>query len=111
MKKLWNQYSYTIILVILSFTVTFVLLGNEKKELKDEFVEITVEEGDSLWSISKEFSSYHELSPGEFINWVKQNNQLSGSHLYVGEKIMIPVLTEELQFSKQIASSYNEQLD
>jgi LysM repeat protein len=89
MKKIWNQYSYAIILVLVSFSVAFILSNHSENQ--EKYTKVTVSEGDSLWKISQQYAGQHSLSSGQFVNWVKKHNNIDGDHIYPGEKILIPV--------------------
>jgi LysM repeat protein len=91
MRKLWNQYSYAIILFVLSCSVAMMISCHFKSDDQDKFVKLTVSEGDSLWKISDQFSGQHSLSNEEFVNWVKSHNKLEDDHIFPGEEIVIPV--------------------
>ncbi|MGJ7912597.1 cell division suppressor protein YneA [Neobacillus sp. LXY-1] len=106
MKKLWSKYSFTIILVILSCSLAFILSVKNQTIDQDKYVKVTVSEGDSLWKISKQYSGLHSLSNEEFVNWVKKHNENIGEEIYPGEKIMIPVSKDET--TNQFASVANE---
>ena len=102
MNKLWNQYSYAIILLVLSCSIA-ILLSIHNNE-KDKFLKITVSDGDSLWKISEQFSSQHTLSGHQFVSWVKQHNNIKGDQIFPGEKIIIPV-SKETPASLEFASA------
>jgi cell division protein YceG involved in septum cleavage len=104
MKKLWSKYSYAILLIGLSFVLTFVFAERTQSSINENYLSITVEEGDSLWQLSKSYYSEHQLSPEEFINWVKKNNQID-EELFAGESIIIPVKKNEIYVA---SSSENE---
>ena len=89
MKKLWNQYSYAIILLLLSCSIALIIAIHKNE--KDQFLKVTVSEGDSLWKISEQFAGQHALSGKQFVSWVKQHNNIDGDQIFPGEKIMIPV--------------------
>lgn len=107
MKKLWNQYSYAIILVILSCSVALILSFQQSSEVKDQYLKVSVSEGDSLWEISNQYSDQHSLSNKEFISWVKKHNKNIDEKIYPGDEIMIPVSTETPD-TTEFASAYGE---
>lgn len=106
MKKLWNHYSYAIILVVLSFSTALILIFQLGKADPINYVQITVNEGDTLWQIAEEFSDKHKLSANEFITWVEQNNGISGGRIFPGDELVIPVLKDRgINYHAELASS------
>jgi len=103
MVKLWNRYSYAIILMLLSLSTALILhiqhTGTENKYLK-----VTVSQGDSLWALSEQYADQQSLSNKEFVNWVKKHNPNAGDKLLPGEKIIIPI-TNEAPVATQLASA------
>jgi LysM repeat protein len=89
MKKMWNKYSYAIILILLSFTIASMISINSNKE--SHYIKVTVSEGDTLLEISQQYAGQHSLSKNQFVSWVKSHNGIEGDEIYPGEKIMIPV--------------------
>ncbi|WP_141432395.1 LysM peptidoglycan-binding domain-containing protein [Bacillus sp. 03113] len=91
MQNIWKNNSYTIILILLSIVITFVLMTTMKQHDNQKYVTITVEDGDSLWEISNKYSKQHNLSNEQFINWVVKHNEVASDRIYPGEEIIIPV--------------------
>jgi hypothetical protein len=69
MKKLWKNYSYAIILVVLSFVGVFIF-SNMFPSSHDDYMKVTVSKGETLWGISDKYSDQHHLSKAEFVEWV-----------------------------------------
>lgn len=95
MKKLWNQYSYAIILVVLSLLTSFILFVYDGISKDDGFMKITVNEGDSLWLLAENFSDSHTLSAKEFVEWVERHNEISGDQIYPGDELILPIVLEK----------------
>ena len=91
MKKIWDRYSYAILLLILSCAVAFILSLRFNADVEEKFLTITVSEGDSLWEISNQYSNQHSYSNDEFVSWVQKHNEIDGDRIYPGEEIIIPV--------------------
>jgi hypothetical protein len=91
MKKIWEKYSYAILLFILSCSLAFILSLRFNTDVDEKFMTITVSEGDSLWNISIEYAEQHSFTNTEFISWVKQHNGMEGDNIYPGDEIVIPV--------------------
>ncbi|OIK11008.1 cell division suppressor protein YneA [Bacillus sp. MUM 116] len=107
MKKLWNRYSFSIILIGLSCILAFMFSVDFNSAANDHYQKITVSEGDSLWKISQEYANEHSLSNKEFVNWVKLHNKLEDEQIYPGEEIVIPV-NYKSSSSTELASAAGE---
>ncbi|EIJ81401.1 cell division suppressor protein YneA [Bacillus methanolicus PB1] len=92
MRIVWKRYSYAIILVIVSFTAAFLYADYVKDANSEGYLKVTVEEGESLWTIAEKFSDRHGLPSDEFISWVERTNGINGDNIYPGEELVIPVL-------------------
>jgi LysM repeat protein len=103
MKKLWNQYSYAITLILLSCTLAFVLLL--KHQTDEQYVKVTITQGDTLWKISDQFQGQHSLSNKEFVSWVKKHNDNIEDQIYPGEEIVIPVSKKGSVHTSDLASA------
>ncbi|MBP3041253.1 LysM peptidoglycan-binding domain-containing protein [Bacillaceae bacterium Marseille-Q3522] len=101
MNKLWSKNGYVLILLFVSFVSTLILLGQHKSS--DQYVKITVSEGDSLWSLSERYSNAHSYTPQDFIKWVEKNNGLSDDQIRPGDLLVIPVAKDQI-LEKQYAS-------
>lgn len=88
-KKVWNKYPFTVILLVLSCLFAYNLTTHTSDDKK--FLKVTIAKGDSLWKISQQYSDRHSLSNEEFITWVKKHNGIDGNQIFPGEKILIPV--------------------
>lgn len=107
MKKIWNQYSYAIILVIISCSLAFIISLHHNSKDQEKYVKITISEGDSLWEISDQYSDQHSLSNHEFVSWVKLHNEIEGDQIFPGEEIIIPVNIEDTS-TTELASALEE---
>lgn len=94
MKKLWNQYSYAIILIVLSCITAMVISFHINSDDTSKYMKVTVSDGDSLWKMSEKYSGEHSLSNEEFVSWVKSHNDIEEDHIYPGQEIVIPVSKE-----------------
>lgn len=92
MRLIWERYSYVIILIAVSYIAIFAVI--HKLDKADNFINVTVQDGESLWKIAEKYSDRHEMSPKEFVLWVKKENGITDEAIYPGEKLMIPVQNE-----------------
>lgn len=107
MKKLWNRYSYAIILLVLSLFTTFILVCQLDRLDDDALMKITINEGDSLWQIAEEFSEEHKLTSKEFVKWVESKNGISGDRIYPGDELVIPIIQKK-ENGTEVASSQSK---
>jgi LysM repeat protein len=80
---------------ILSLMLIGSFLYATKPINKEDYMEITVSAGDTLWELAEKYSGSHNLSTHEFIEWVIDVNRLTNEQIMAGEKIVIPVLKSE----------------
>lgn len=59
------------------------------------YTSITVEEGDTLWSIAEEYKTEEYASIKAYIKEVKQINHISGTEIYSGSALVVPYYSDE----------------
>jgi cell division protein YceG involved in septum cleavage len=92
MKLIWERYSYVIVLIAVSYLAIFAVI--HKLDHTDEFINVTVQEGESLWEIAERYSENNNMSSQEFVHWVKQENGVDESSINPGDQLTIPVEDE-----------------
>ncbi|WP_257350516.1 cell division suppressor protein YneA [Pseudalkalibacillus decolorationis] len=98
-----SGWSFVIVFVTIMLIMgSYTFISNQAKA-DQSYVNITIEQGDTLWELSEKFQGGHKLSPDEFIQWVEQENELHAEQLQPGETVVIPVSTETKMV--QIASN------
>lgn len=105
MKKLWNQYSYAITLILLSCSLAILLSFQNYSNDQGKYITVKISEGDSLWELSNQYSGQHKLTNGEFVGWVKKHNKDVGDSIFPGEEIIIPVSKKNTDLNTQLASA------
>jgi cell division protein YceG involved in septum cleavage len=90
-----RKLAHYIVFSFLSFMLMAGFLYASKPINKDDYLEITVASGDTLWELATKYHDSHHLSTREFIDWVIDVNHLSGQQIVAGEKLVIPVLKSE----------------
>lgn len=105
MKKIWSNYSYAILLILLSCGSALFISYQTQSFHKEDYVKITINEGDSLWKIADQYSGKTSLNHDTFITWVKKNNQLEENTIYPGEEIVIPIKSHQHSLEKEFASA------
>lgn len=90
MSKLWEKYSYVILFLIVTFVMGLYLIFNAVNK-GDAYIKVTVQQGDSLWSISEDYSQQTGIPTRELVKLLEENNQLYGETLNIGTEIIIPL--------------------
>ncbi|WP_079508596.1 cell division suppressor protein YneA [Mesobacillus jeotgali] len=92
MKKIWENYSYA--LILLAVSIIFSLVAKAHLNNEDEYITVTIEEGQSLWEIAENYATEHNLSENEFVSWVEKENGIIGEKVFPGDELVIPVTAE-----------------
>lgn len=58
---------------------------------EDHYIEVTIQDGDTLWGLAIEYMGEHQMKPAAFIDWVTEVNSVNKHLLYPGQTIIIPV--------------------
>ncbi|MCM3572598.1 LysM peptidoglycan-binding domain-containing protein [Mesobacillus subterraneus] len=95
MKKLWENYSYAMILLAVS--LIFSIVAKAQLNNEDAYITVTIEEGQSLWEIAESFASEHNLTENEFISWVEKENGIIGERIVPGDELVIPVEAKHIE--------------
>lgn len=95
--KFVSSKKILIVILIIASTLLYILFtdkdsSDSKASNASEkyFTCITVEEGDSLWSIAGKYMTEEYESTQEYINEVKQINNLTGSTIVTGTSLIVP---------------------
>jgi cell division protein YceG involved in septum cleavage len=94
LKKLWRNYSYSIILVVLSLVASIIIKTNLTPTDADQYMTITIKDGESLWEISQKYEEQHGLSREEFFKWVEKHNGVSRDYIVAGKDLVVPIKSE-----------------
>ena len=96
MKKLWRNYSYSIILVVLSLVASIIIKTNLTPTDTNQYMTITIKDGESLWQISQKYEEQHGLSNEEFFKWVEKHNGVSRDYIVAGKDLVLPIKSEPI---------------
>lgn len=81
-------FSYLVVLILVALFL-FVSFAGRAAADHTEYKTITVGQGDTLWSIAREYRSGQ--SAESFIEWVENENGVTRNHIEVNQKLILPV--------------------
>jgi cell division protein YceG involved in septum cleavage len=96
LKKLWRNYFCSIILVVLSVVASIIIKTNLTPTDADQYMTITIKDGESLWEISQKYEEQHGLSKEEFFKWVEKHNGVSRDYIVAGKDLVVPIKSEPI---------------
>ncbi|MBS4194086.1 cell division suppressor protein YneA [Lederbergia citri] len=88
MVSLWKKYSYAILFFIITILMGFYILFSGTEKNHTDLV-ITVQKGDTLWSISQKNSERFGMSTTDFMKLLEKENQLKTTSIKSGDLLVI----------------------
>ncbi|BCB03490.1 cell division suppressor protein YneA [Bacillus sp. KH172YL63] len=86
---IWNRFSYIIILFVFALLSAAYLLITMASE--PSYQSITVQDGDTLWTIAKHYNEEYSMTMEEFIAWVGEENNLTTFSIKPGDSLILPI--------------------
>ncbi len=102
MKK--ESISYILAFFVVLLAITVGISYTYKKESLENYHQVEVREGDSLWTIADQFHEKENIPKQEFVKWVQDKNDIHSSTIKPGDIVFVPVQKEEIYQIGQIAS-------
>ncbi len=97
-------------MVLLLMTVLFITLGtivfgscftlakdNDTEQEYKYYTSITIQEGDSLWSIAEEYKTEHYESTKEYVDELVVLNDLTSETIHTGQHLMVVYYDSEFK--------------
>ncbi|MCA1062500.1 LysM peptidoglycan-binding domain-containing protein (plasmid) [Cytobacillus spongiae] len=91
---IWNRFSYIIILFVLAIVSSvyfLIVMGSQPS-----YQSITVQHGDTLWTIANQYNEEYSMTVEEFISWVGEENNLTSFSIKPGESLILPIQNPKL---------------
>lgn len=83
--------SFIIVFIIISLLIMFTLFEEFKPVNTTNYKQVTIEQGDTLWSLADTYGKEIHKNHEQFINWVERVNQITPENIKPGQKIVIPI--------------------
>lgn len=78
------------------FVLSLVCATSTFSHKETEYISLSVESGDTLWSIAEKLQTYNDYYLDKDIRYIisdiKSINNLESSNIYVGQELMIPTI-------------------
>ncbi|WP_256131058.1 cell division suppressor protein YneA [Anaerovorax odorimutans] len=83
---------FIVLTLLITATAATTILGfnNADGMTKQEYIQVQVESGDTLWSIADQYMPA-DMDRRESVYIISQTNETSASELYPGQTLKIPV--------------------
>lgn len=85
-----------IILLILLMSELTSTTVHGSKDIQVNYVSVLVHENDTLWNLSQEFINTNYYTTKEFIQEIIDINGLNSEKIYIGQRVTIPVIVDNL---------------
>ncbi|MBW3113735.1 MULTISPECIES: LysM peptidoglycan-binding domain-containing protein [Bacillaceae] len=86
---IWSRFSYIIIFIALVLLSAAYLVINTANQ--PSYQSITVKDGDTLWTIAKQYNEEYSMTVEEFIAWVGEENELTSFSIKPGDSLVLPI--------------------
>lgn len=104
-KMLRSKVVLTIVTLVIVFSVSILLSKNVNADNNVHYYKYyqtyTVQNGDTLWKIAGKFA--HDESKNSYIKEVAELNDMSGTYIVAGQKLVIPYYSTEFNETEAVA--------
>ncbi len=96
-----NGWSFVIVLIAVVLTMGTYSFVNAKSDTTEKYMNVKIEQGDTLWELSRKFKENHTFTSDAFVKWVESNNGVKADQLQPGDSVVIPVETDINQLASK----------
>ncbi|WP_221564605.1 LysM peptidoglycan-binding domain-containing protein [Alkalihalobacillus sp. TS-13] len=96
-----NGWSFVIVLIAIGMTMGTYSFVNAKSDTTEKYIDVKIEEGDTLWELSTKFKENHTFTTDAFVKWVESTNGVKAEKLQPGDTVVIPVEAEKNQLASK----------
>ncbi|HAZ4543984.1 TPA: cell division suppressor protein YneA [Listeria monocytogenes] len=90
MKLIWDKFYVSIIFVLTCIVLGIILMCTVVGGGND-YSEVNVSEGDSLWALADQYAGKSDMAKADFVSWIEKENNLADGHVEAGDSVVIPV--------------------
>ncbi|WP_203362472.1 LysM peptidoglycan-binding domain-containing protein [Bacillus sp. REN10] len=98
MQTLIKNYSFVLLFIVVTVVAGAILIFNIGEE-SDPYLEVVVQEGDSLWTIAEKYHKINGMKQEDFIIWVQTENELHTARIQPGDVLVLPLSSAHSTYS------------
>ncbi|WP_338754161.1 LysM peptidoglycan-binding domain-containing protein [Bacillus sp. FJAT-52991] len=98
MQTVIKNNSIVLLFIVVTIVAGIVLIFSLSEE-SDKYLEVVVQEGDSLWTIAEKYHNINGMKQEDFIIWVQTENELNTAMIQPGDVLVIPVSSAHSSYS------------
>ncbi|PPA71968.1 cell division suppressor protein YneA [Jeotgalibacillus proteolyticus] len=91
MRTFIGKNSFVILFIVIALIFGYYLTSAITKDSHSSMVKIEVQQGDTLWSLSREYAESLSMTENDFIEWVAAANNLNSYSINEGEGLVLPI--------------------
>ncbi|MCF6137208.1 cell division suppressor protein YneA [Pseudalkalibacillus berkeleyi] len=94
-------WSFVIVLIIIVSVMGSYSLVKANSDSKIEYLNVKIEQGDTLWGLSTKYKENHTYTTDGFVKWVESTNGVQADSLQPGDTVKIPVERQIIQVASK----------
>lgn len=98
MQAFIKNYSIVLLFIVITIVTGIIVIFSLSEE-SNQYLEVVVQEGDSLWTIAEKYHKINGMKQEDFIIWVQTENQLNTAMIQVGDVLVLPVNSADSSYS------------
>ncbi|MGM7637347.1 cell division suppressor protein YneA [Bacillus sp. Hm123] len=98
MQTFIKNYSIVLLFIVITIVAGTILIFSLDEE-SNQYLEVVVQEGDSLWTIAEKYHKMNGMKQEDFILWVQTENQLNTAMIQVGDVLVLPLNSADPAYS------------
>ncbi|KYG89094.1 LysM peptidoglycan-binding domain-containing protein [Metasolibacillus sp. FSL K6-0083] len=96
------------IAVFVAFTVFVISVLVITDEDIEQYEEIVIEHGDTLWSLAEQYRG--KMSTEQWIGFVKKSNYLSDEKIVIGQQLLVPIEKRSIIAKQMTEDSHSREV-
>ncbi|WP_239254841.1 cell division suppressor protein YneA [Listeria ilorinensis] len=102
LKAIWDKHYATVIVLVGCVAMGIILMLFLADSDTENYSEIAINEGDSVWALAADYADESHMSQEEFVQWVEKENHLADGQIQTGDSLIIPVKEKQINESTHL---------